>query len=642
MSVESEFFNSESHQRDEPSHLISFPETNYSVLDTKEFRELYYADFERYKKDSDDIGLQIRKKNAQANSSQEIGILDKLSISTLKMGNYLEQLQAKGGFLNQQETAMRMGVMLEILDEQKKRVEVAQRTTVYEPHKKSVDHIVLFPCAAAVIRFGELSLYELSKKEIEEIPAHVGYTFILDGLHQRPSGSYGLPEHTGIARDYPALLYEGMENVASYIDALEVSNIELFEKRFGNQGGFKGTAAKNAINLMQKISAIRNKVHETIIDPSNAEFPQLKRTVEKYMSDESIERVDSVYYMTNQQDDAYIDFYRAVEKLRAKGIYPEFYANILERMIESNKEYLLDKKLVSFDELQSIFESQLDNTESVNELDSVTHIFEIANKIMSQSRLRKFKLESEEIVTNSIKKPQNITISLYSDNPKKITISYMFNELDGKALEVTYDEKSQTLDWHLMQEMDSEIKQIIQSNSQTVLETVQSKIEQEKEQKNAERQARAQQIGAKRRSSGRSRNRQRPVPYEKFDKTENIRPPLTHIQRTLEEEVFVDQEVGLKRSIELPEQGELQVILKGIMPDHQQQVLDKISQFNDGKIVNMKKLKPFDGTYRITSGRYRIILQDKESLPDGTRTFSIISVEPRNKEYRDYRKGRLQ
>ncbi len=647
MSVESEFFTPEPDQQDESSQTSVFSEVNYSALDTKEFRELYNADLQRFKDDSAENAAQIQSKHALASNSREFEVLNKISINNLKMGKYLEQLRSKGEYMSPQEGAMSMGIIIGLLDGQKERIEIAQRTNAYEQYKESVNRVVLFPCASAVIRFGELSLYELSKKDIDQIPAHIGYTFILDGLHQRPSGTYGVPENTGISQEYPALLYEGMENVANYIDALDESNLDAFEKRFGMLGGYKGTAAKHTSNLMHKISAIRKKVHETITDPNSIEFPQLKQVLEQYMNDENINRLDSVYYMTNQQNNEYIEFYRTIDNLRLRGVYPEFYSNIIERLNETNTAYLQDEKLISFNELQSIIRTPANNDKSIEKPYSVGSVIEAANDIMSQSRLREFRLGKGDVSFGNIQDPENTIIKFNVDDSKKITISFTFSEMDSKSLLVSYDERSQSFDWHLMQEMDTETKQMIVAESQLVLKAVQSQIEQEREQKREAQREKAQRMQElqsvrRRRSGGKGKKTRPKVVYPKAEKPEV--GPLSFIDQELESEVVQEPEKRTVPPLIIPDEEHLEELLDRVSETDKRLIKERFERYNEEGLGYFKPLMHTtadgDGLYSLRVGENRVITRLVEQ-PDGSKAFVIENIGPRGVIYRSVDKDRL-
>src|SRR5690606_20846236 len=136
--------------------------------------------------------------------------------------------------------------------------------------------------------------------------------------------------------------------------------------------GLKKESVDITADLINKMSTIRKNVSEVLTNPQHEDFLKLKAVAENYLRDPEVQRIESVYYMTRQVDDEYIAFYRKINTLRKEGLHSDFYAEIAQRMEESNNEYLTDNGLLSLPEFQSLIDKSNPQEEEI----AGTDIFE--------------------------------------------------------------------------------------------------------------------------------------------------------------------------------------------------------------------------------------------------------------------------
>lgn len=611
--------------------LVMLRDTDLDGLDEDRYWEFYNTDWDRLLVDLKDAEQHRTSTVLDLRYPRDSKKIDNVNESYNILTEWRNSIVDEDSF--EDSTSLIAGIDLLSAGDNNRFQQLALRNGVGDITQRSADLLGFQSKGYLYIRYGGVSLYEFANTDI---PTPQGFQFLLDSFHNKPDGGFGTPDSINMVLDHPVLLHREIKKMPRVTNELVYTDSDEITDRWYAERGTRGKAVSKTVQLLNKVRDIRRKVDGILIDPSSPDFSQLKQLIESYFDDPNCDELFLTFLMTNEQDREYVSFYRRIKQLQKAGMYPEFYGEIARRLESSNSVYLEDERLINSQEFNRIT-SDIPQGEAV----TLDRVVTSATRVASISSREEFELKGENLEALELPlAPSQIHLQIDIKDRKKSIVRFSLDQVEGKTLEVTFDGRNLTVDWHMMPEMGEKERNIILQHLLQTYQGVINQIELEKEQRKLEAEAQAQARKTMHRPMPK-----RTKPQEELYLTSKNGKNGTH---PAEEVIIVDltevsQEPEIRVQHTIVADDEIVADAKGKMPpDHFDQVMDKIEQFNNGLTSGFKKLTGFsDEMYRLFCGKYRVIVEEVES-PNGERTFVMRSIELRNNEYREYKKGRLK
>lgn len=414
-----------------------------------------------------------------------------------------------------------------------------------------------------------------------------------------------------------------------------------------NPRGAEKTIISTAKEIIGKISVLKKKISNTILDSNSPEFQELKGIAEKFLSNENIRDLAILQLGIADGVDEIIAAYRKTKELgQANTDNSIFYKN-LASYIET---FVAGSPVLTQDDLDSLIDTDITLDNVI--IPTPEDLRKLGISIFQKSNKKEYTMEPDATNWESpLPPPLYVEVVFPQGNPIQVYAYLHYQSKKDEVLDLVlkFDAKRGKFYWNVLDapddpEMKSK-KDAVLLAAKSILSDVQKQAETECQQKQKERQTKAQTPQTIVRQP---RPKETYVPREKVAKEKRTRP-LTSFQEALQSKMsfpIQPEQQRVKNQIVIKGDQEINEMAKNVSFQDRELVVRAISEYNQRNVGQFKRLR-YSGqekeplfSLRVNTGQggggIRVLMHEvpNPSEADNTRAFEILDIDYRKNIYR--------
>lgn len=367
---------------------------------------------------------------------------------------------------------------------------------------------------------------------------------------------------------------------------------------------------QKARKIVEKTSALSQKIFNTILAPNSSEFPSLRNALEAYLNGENLYEKTIALFILRLTDSRKI--LKPYRKAREFALRNETYSLFYEQFGNCIKDYLdqfpqADRNAILTKEDTIMFlndENQQNKFATFADFKSIIKDDAITRYIRQQQG--SFPVDPQTVENwQGIIKPQAVLV-VFSEGKNipnikinsgeiKIFFSYEGEEGEKHHLLFTINTGKEEIEWDFLEDPNDpemqEMKNAVMLSVKSALQNVKEQIESANQQRQSEKKdASAFQLPE---TKAKKTKEEIYVPREKFEKPERPKP-LTPLQQTLQETIETSSDAKVKKQIVFPkdETAKKRIIafMETLTLEERESIEISIRRFNEEGIGSHQKL----------------------------------------------------
>jgi len=369
--------------------------------------------------------------------------------------------------------------------------------------------------------------------------------------------------------------YHARNSTQSYLSVFSFMDKRLF-RNVHAKSGVESESLRYAERFADSLLAIRNEVKNAVFDVAHPEHETVSGAVLKVMGNKEAAGIMALYLAKSIQS-----LYRDAKRLSVSDQDSEV-ANLILEAIDREVE-LHELSLIKAHDLSEIGAKKTDDEVDYEDLRKKT------NEVFSHTSKLEYELDGGEVISDAFVAPDVVNVRFEKGKSYKFDIELQYANEHGEEFAVDYavDSKKGEFEWSLLDDPDIEpkFKNAFLNYSQAVLGLVLKKAEEIHMSKK-----KGEALVASPPSKPRSRGvtvRPKRAPFEGRKEARTINPD-EFAERTGPD----SEQEGIHREIIIPDESQLQQLLKKLDHVDRDIVISRLQGFNErgvGRILVLKK-----------------------------------------------------
>lgn len=411
-----------------------------------------------------------------------------------------------------------------------------------------------------------------------------------------------------------------------------------------------------AQTMIEKVDALKERIYQTILDPTSSEFKELKTMAFKYLRHPDQEvRLRTVLALgigSAVKENTIVDAYRKAKKLgQEKNENTDFYNTLKDSIIAIILDSHVKQELLTREEVVLFLDESKGLLPTI-QIPTIEDFRQINNLTFQKTSNKSHSVNPKIVDWHNLTPASEILVTFDKNLNTKFNINLHYENDEGEALNfnLKFDTKRGELDWPFLEDPNDpemkEMKNAIMLVTKDILIDIQKQAKEEWEEK---QKAKIVKINGSNGKSVTSSQAQLVTPYtprEKEERGESQRH-LTPVQQVLSGEISMQSKERVKGQIVLLPEEEMQKMLNGISLENQTMILEKIREFNEKGAGIFKALPGYAGEgggkiYELRTGDYRVLLIERASgngNGNKVREFEIYKVGNRREIFKKRQKN---
>lgn len=444
-----------------------------------------------------------------------------------------------------------------------------------------------------------------------------------------------LKENTdSLQRKHPNITKNYIEMATADINGATRLPIDKLYPLLSTSKGLEKESVQRAIRFVERLQMLQQTVVDTVGNPESSDFPLVKQTLEDYLKLGWRDRMLAIYMLGLKDILSARDLYRKARKFEIANNNPDFYHLLTNSMLEFFEALSSNTMLTKNDTLLFLEKERNGKAQTLPNYEDLA----IINGLTFQkSSEKQYDIAVDGIKWQILVPPTQASIKFSEGGPRRFTVSLRYKNQEGEIadLNVTFDTKKGEFDWSFLESPNDpemkEMKDAVMLATKEILLDVQRQATEEWQEK---QRAKAQTVIVN--GTNQKKTSSPHVPRAKEKKPER-QLTMTPLQEALGEPITLSQDNKIKRHVDLPPKDTLRDMMKGISPENQTLISNKLEGFNTHNIGEFKPLPPRlhnnKPVYELKSGDFRILMVEMDRINgeenDRVHHFEIFKIENR-------------